>query len=91
MLSYNLKEIKLTDLKNLSRFFLLKTNIFKIYSQQKLSTKKRDSMSCNYSENYLRLLLMRLNHKTMIKFKTSWTNNFQKQIYETTVLKPLIL
>ena len=37
MLSYNLTEIKLADLKNY--LFLLKTNIFKIHSQQKLSTK----------------------------------------------------
>ena len=34
MLSYNLTEIKWADLKNLS-LFLLKTNIFKIHSQQK--------------------------------------------------------
>ena len=38
MLSYKLTEIKLPDLKNLS-LFLLQTNIFKIYSQQILSTK----------------------------------------------------
>ena len=50
MLSYNLTEIKLTDLKYLS-LFLLKTNIFKIHSQQKPSTKRVDSLSCNYSEN----------------------------------------
>ena len=48
MLSYNLTEIKLADLKNL--FFFLKKHI-KIHSQQKLSTKKVDSLSCNYSEN----------------------------------------
>ena len=46
MLSYNLTGIKLSDLKNL--FFL---NIYKIHSQQKLSTKRVDSLSCNYSEN----------------------------------------
>ena len=50
MLSYNLTEKKLADLKNLS-FFLLKTNIFKIDSRQKLLTKRVDSLSCNYSEN----------------------------------------
>ena len=50
MLSYNLTEIKLADLKNLSLFFL-KTNIFKTHSQQKISTKRVDSLSCNYSEN----------------------------------------
>ena len=50
MLSYNLTEIKLADLENLS-LFLLKTNIYKIHSQQKLSTKRVDSLSCNYSEN----------------------------------------
>ena len=50
MLSYNLTEIKLADLKHLS-FFLLKTNFYKIHSQQKLSTKKVDSLSCNYLEN----------------------------------------
>ena len=50
MLSYNLTQIKLADLKNLS-FFLLKTNIFKIHSQQKLSTKRAESLSCKYSEN----------------------------------------
>ena len=49
MLSYNLTEIKLADLKNLS--FSLKTSIFKIHSQQKLSTKRVDILSCNYSEN----------------------------------------
>ena len=50
MLSYNITEIKLADLKNLS-LFLIKTNIFKIYSQQKLSTKRLDSLPCNYFEN----------------------------------------
>ena len=50
MLSYYLTEIKLSDLKNLS-LFILKTNIFKIHSQQELSTKRVDSLSCNYSEN----------------------------------------
>ena len=40
MLSYNLTETKLADLKNLS-LFLLKTNIFKVHIQQKLSTKSR--------------------------------------------------
>ena len=50
MLSYNLKEIKLADLKNLS-LFLLKTNIFKIHSLQKRSTKRVESLSCNNSEN----------------------------------------
>ena len=50
MLSYNLTEIKFSDLKNQS-LFLLKTNIFKIHSQQKLSTKRVESLSCNYSEN----------------------------------------
>ena len=49
MLSGNLKEKKLADLKNLS--FLLKTNIYKNHSQQKRSTKRVDSLSCNYSEN----------------------------------------
>ena len=44
MLSYNLTEIKLADLRNLS-FFSVKTNIFKIHSQQKLSTKKVDSLA----------------------------------------------
>ena len=48
MLSYNLTKIKLADLKNL---FLLKTIIFKIHSQQKLSNKRVDSLSCNYMEN----------------------------------------
>ena len=43
MLSYNLTEIKLADLKNLS--LLLKTNIFKIHSQQKISTKRIDTLS----------------------------------------------
>ena len=42
-------EIKLADLKNLSHF-LLKTNIFKIHSQQKFSTKREDSLSCIYEE-----------------------------------------
>ena len=50
MLSYNLTEKKLADLKNLSSF-LLKTNIFKIHSQQKFLTKRVDSLSCNYLEN----------------------------------------
>ena len=50
MLSYNLTEIKLSDLKNLS-LSLLKTNVFSISSLQKLSTKRVDSLSCNYSEN----------------------------------------
>ena len=63
MLSYNLTEIKLADLRNLS-LFLLKTIIFKTHSQQKLSTKRVEILSCNYSEIYLRLLLMRLNHET---------------------------
>ena len=49
MLSYNLTEIKLADLKNI--FFLLKTNTFKIDSQQELSTKRVDSLSHNYLEN----------------------------------------
>ena len=49
MLSYNLTEIKLAELKNLS-LFLIKTNIFKIHSQQKFSTKRVDSLSCNFSE-----------------------------------------
>ena len=35
---------------NLS-FFLLKTDIFKIHSQQKLSTNRVDSLSGNYLEN----------------------------------------
>ena len=48
MLSYDLTEIKLADLKNLS--FLLKTTIFKIHSQHKVSTKNVDSLSCNYFE-----------------------------------------
>ena len=46
MLTYNLTEKKLADLKNLS---LLKTNIFKIHSQQTLSTKRVHSLYCNYS------------------------------------------
>ena len=50
MLSYNLTEIKLTDFKNLS-LSLLKINIFKIHSQRRLSTKRVDSLSCNYLEN----------------------------------------
>ena len=50
MLSYDLVEIKLADLKNLY-LFLLKTSIFKVHSQQKLSTKRVDILSCNYSEN----------------------------------------
>ena len=50
MLSYNLTEIKTTDLKNLS-LFLLKTNIFKMHSQQKLLTKRADILSGNYLEN----------------------------------------
>ena len=50
MLSYNLTEIKLADLKNLS-LFLLKTKIFKIHSQQKLSTNRVDRLSCKFSEN----------------------------------------
>ena len=49
MLSYSLKEIKLADLKNLSLF--IKTNNFKIHSQQKLATKSEDSLSYNFSEN----------------------------------------
>ena len=49
MLSWNLTEIKLADLKILS--FLLKTNIHKIHNQQKLSTERVDGLSCNYSEN----------------------------------------
>ena len=64
MLSYNLTEIKLVDLKNLS-FFIFKTNIFSIHSQQKLSTKIVDNLSRNYSEKNLRLFLLRLNHKTI--------------------------
>ena len=47
MPSYNLTELKLADLKNLS-FFLLKINFFKVHSQQKLSTKRVDSLSCNH-------------------------------------------
>ena len=50
MLSYNLTEKKLADLKNLS-LFLFKTNIYKIYSQQKLSTKRVESFFCNYLNN----------------------------------------
>ena len=50
MLSYNSTETKLADLKNLS-LSLLKTNIFKIHSQQNLSIKRVDSFSCSYSEN----------------------------------------
>ena len=50
MLSYNLKETKLADLKNLA-LFLLKAKILEIHSQQKLSTKRVDSLFCNYSEN----------------------------------------
>ena len=49
MLSYSLTERKLADLKNLSLF--IETNIFKIYSRQKLSTKTVNSLSGNYSEN----------------------------------------
>ena len=48
MLSYNLTEIKLADLKNLS--FSIKTNFLKTHSQQKFSTKRVDSLSCNYLE-----------------------------------------
>ena len=58
MLSYKLTEIKLVDLK-------IYLSILKIQSQQKLPTKRVDSLSCNYPEKPLRLLLMRLNHKTM--------------------------
>ena len=47
MLSYNLTELKFSDLKNRT-LFLLETDIFKIHSQQKLSTKRIDSLSCNY-------------------------------------------
>ena len=50
MLSYNLTEIKLADLKNLS-LFLLKTNIFKDHRQQNVSNKRVISLSCNYSED----------------------------------------
>ena len=50
MLSYNLTEIKLAELKNLSLF--IKNKYFQnFHSQQKLSTKNVDSLSCNYSEN----------------------------------------
>ena len=71
MLSYNLSEknwhlIFFSKNKSIS-FFLLKTNFFKIQSQEKLSTKKVDSLSSKYPENKLRLLLMRLNHKTIKK------------------------
>ena len=68
MLSCNLTEIKLADLKNLS-LFLIKTNIIKIHRQQKLSTKRVDSLSFNSSENKLRPLLMRLIHKTIKNIK----------------------
>ena len=64
MLSINLTEIKLADLKKSISFFR-KTNIFKIHSQQKLSTKRVGSFACNHLENQLRLFLMRLNHKTI--------------------------
>ena len=47
MLSYNLKEIKLADLKNL----FYNNKYFKIHSQQKLLTKRVDSLSYNYSES----------------------------------------
>ena len=50
MLGYNLTETKIGRSENLS-LFLLKTNSIKIHSQQMLSTKKVDSLSCNYSEN----------------------------------------
>ena len=50
MLSCNLTEIKFADLKDLF-LFLLKTNIFKIHSQQKFSTNRVDCLSCNYLEN----------------------------------------
>ena len=50
MLSYNLTETNFADLKILS-LFLLKTNIFKIHSQRKRSTKRVDSLSCNYLAN----------------------------------------
>ena len=50
MLSYNLPETKLSDLKNLSPF-LSKINIFKIHSQQMLSTKRVGSLSSNYLVN----------------------------------------
>ena len=50
MLSSNLTEKKIGRSQK-SIFFLLKTNIFKIDSRQKLLTKRVDSLSCNYSEN----------------------------------------
>ena len=64
MLSNKLTEIKLADLKKSISFFR-KTNIFKNHSQQKLSTKRVGSFSCNYLEKQFRLFLMRLNHKTI--------------------------
>ena len=50
MLSYILTETKSADLKHLS-LFSLKTNILKIYRQQKFSTNRVDSFFYNYSEN----------------------------------------
>ena len=44
MLSYNLTEIKLAELKN---FFLIKNKTLLNSYQQKLSTKRVDSLSCN--------------------------------------------
>ena len=46
MLSYKL--IKKNDRSQKSISFFIKTNIFKTHSQQKLSTKGVDSLSCNY-------------------------------------------
>ena len=46
MLSYNLTEAKIGRTQKC--LFFLKTNFFKIHSEQKLSTKRVDSFSCNY-------------------------------------------
>ena len=54
MLSYWLTEIRLANLKNPLSF--LKKIIFRIHSQHKLSTKRLNSLFCNYLKNELQLL-----------------------------------
>ena len=45
MLSYNSIESKIGRSQKSISFFVMETNIFKIHSQQKLSTKEVDSLS----------------------------------------------
>ena len=40
-------------------------NLFKILGQNKVSKKRVDSLFCNFFENYLCLLLVRLSHQTI--------------------------